>query len=132
MKKFNEWREETSPNTDPTLLLKNVNQIVSMLTGELEEFQGPRFEGFLNLIGGVRQLQYALAEITHDIVGDTNKFATEATGDSKPHGVRGMKKIGHKEVVSKGVRQGDKDLSADYKGHIKMNGDVEPFKVMKK
>jgi hypothetical protein len=131
MKKFNEWREETSQNEDPAKLLNNLDQIVGMLKGELENFQGPRFEGFLNIIGGVRQLQYALAEISHEIVGDTNKFATEATGDGKAHGIRGMKKINKKEVVSKGVRHGEKDLSKDYKGHIGMNGEEAPFKVMK-
>ena len=105
--------------------------MVDLLKNELDSFEGPRFEGFLNVIGGVRQLQYSLAEIEHDLVGSTNKFATEASGDGKPHGVRGMKKNGHKEVASPGVRKGAKDLSKDYKGHINMNGDVEPFKVMK-
>lgn len=54
------------------------------------------------------------------------------SGDSKPERPLGMDKIGHKEEKSSGTRDGQSDLSADYKGHIKHNGTVEPYKVLKK
>ncbi len=50
--------------------------------------------------------------------------------DGVPHKPRKMKKINHKEKVSSGVRKGAKDLSADYKGNIEMNGDIEPWKSL--
>ena len=131
MKKFNEWREESNQHENPDLLVSNINHLVDLLKNELEAFEGDRFEGFLNIIGGVKQLQRTLAEIDNNCVNDTPKYITsEDCGE--PHKSRAMKKIKHREVVSKGVRHGDKDLSKDYKGHIGKNGDEQPFKVMKK
>lgn len=50
----------------------------------------------------------------------------------EPHKPRKMQKINDKLKKSKGVRSHEDDLSSDYKGHIKMNGDVEPFKHLTK
>ena len=50
--------------------------------------------------------------------------------ESRPTKPKGMKKNNWKQTLPAGVRCCDKDLSKDYKGHIKHNGDVEPFKVM--
>jgi len=51
--------------------------------------------------------------------------------DGKPKSPHGMKKIGRKEVKSPGTRDGSKDLSSDYKGHISHNGTVDPYAVKK-
>lgn len=132
MKKFNEWRADVDQVENPDVLIEKIGGLVHQLEVELDSFQGDRFEGFLNLIGGIRGLQKTLAEIEHGCVGDTPQFATSEGADGKPSGPRKMKKADRKEVVSSGVRHGEKDLSKDYKGHIKMNGEVEPFQVMKK
>lgn len=133
MKKFNEWRSEVDQIENPDILIKKLHGLVHELEVQLDAFQGERFEGFLNIIGGVRSLQRSLAEIETGCVGDTPKFTTSEGMDGKPSAPRGMKKIGNKEVISKGVRSiGKSDLSADYKGHIGMNGEVEPFELVKK
>ena len=46
--------------------------------------------------------------------------------------IKSMKKIKHKESNPKGVRNFKNDLSKDYKGHIAHNGDVEPWKLVRK
>jgi len=165
MKKFNEWKSETNQVENPEILVSKLSSLIHELEVEISAFQGERFEGFLNVVGGIRNLQRAIAEVEHNCVGDTPTFQTESKQDccskcksgsckckkgckctcsvcncsksikedcGKPHPVRGMKKLNDKEVISKGVRKGSSDLSKDYKGHIKMNGDVEPFKVVKK
>jgi len=50
----------------------------------------------------------------------------------KPEPPRKMEKVAWKEKISKKIRDLVGDLSDDYKGHIKMNGTVEPFKVLDK
>lgn len=45
--------------------------------------------------------------------------------------VRGMKKAPNKDKFN-GPRDQRDDLSADYKGHVAMNGTVEPYKVVAK
>jgi len=51
----------------------------------------------------------------------------------KPHPITKMQKIDHEEKKrSPKVRDLRDDLSSDYKGHIKHNGTVEPFKVFDK
>jgi hypothetical protein len=102
--------------------MDKLSDLVHQLNVELQSFTGDRFEGFLNVIGDVKNLQRTLSEISNGIAEDC--------GD--PHAPRGMKKINHKEVISKGVRKGEKDLSSDYKGHIGMNGEEQPLKVMRK
>lgn len=44
---------------------------------------------------------------------------------------RGMKKAKGSDMID-GPRNGKDDLSADYKGHVAMNGTVEPYKVVAK
>ncbi len=55
-----------------------------------------------------------------------NKFAEIEVDE---HAV--LKKVNWKQSMSKGTRDGEKDLSADYKGHYSNMGTVEPFKVVK-
>lgn len=44
-----------------------------------------------------------------------------------------MEKIPYKEKKSPGTRMvTDNEIGKDYKGHLKKNGTVEPFKVMTK
>ena len=45
--------------------------------------------------------------------------------------VRSSKKAPYKEKIA-GPRDQRDDLSSDYKGHIAMNGTVEPYKVVAK
>lgn len=130
MKKFNEWRSDMNESIDPSILIEKISELVNQLHMELKSFQGERFEGFLNLCGDVTSLQRTVLEIEHGIVGETPKFATEDCGE--PHAPRKMQKINRKEIISKGTRNAANDLSSDYKGNVKMNGDVEPFRVMKK
>lgn len=53
-------------------------------------------------------------------------------GDAKPSSPRDMNKISHKEKKSSGSRSNCDDLSGDYKGHIAHNGEIEPFKLVRK
>lgn len=125
MKNFNEWRAGVDEIENPDKLMEKLKTLAHELEVQLGAFQGNRFEGFLNIVGGVRNLQRAIAEVDNGCVGDGNKFTTESA-------IKPMKKIKKPEVVSKGVRKGEKDLSSDYKGHLSANGDVEPFKILKK
>ena len=124
-----EWKEEETRDENPVLLLKNLNQLAKMLEGELKEYKGERFEGFLEMIGAINSLRMTLAEI------DTGAFApgwlTSEAGDGKPEAPHGMQKVDYTEKRSKGVRDIRDDLSADYKGNVKHNGTVEPFKLKK-
>lgn len=43
--------------------------------------------------------------------------------------IKGDEKLSKKEKLSGSVRDMRDDLSSDYKGHIKKNGTVAPFKV---
>ncbi|RDJ35468.1 MAG: hypothetical protein DWQ19_11675 [Crenarchaeota archaeon] len=131
MKKFNEWQAEVNEHLDPDVLREKVNDLAHQLHLELQSFQGDRFEGFLELTGAVHNLRRVLAGLETDTLDDMPQYITsEDCGE--PHKPRKMKKINHKEVTSKGVRKGEKDLSKDYKGHLASNGDEEPFKVLKK
>lgn len=131
MKKFNEWKSEVNEHLDPDVLVGKVNELAHEIYSELKSFQGDRPEGFLELAGAVHNLKRVLVAMENGAVESLAKYVTsEDCGE--PHKPRKMKKINHSEVTSKGVRKGEKDLSADYKGHIGMNGDVEPFKVLKK
>ena len=124
MRKFNEWRDGVEQTENSDVLLDKIQNLVHQLEVELDSFTGDRFEGFLELIGGMKTLKRTLAEVQHGCVGDTPRYSTNES-------FKKMKKVGHKEVMSKGTRNGEKDLSNDYKGHLKSHGDVEPFKVVK-
>lgn len=65
MKKFNEWKNEES-NVEE--FLDNIKDLSNQLKLNLETFQGERFAGFLNLIGGVKELQRTIAEIENNCV----------------------------------------------------------------
>ena len=130
MKSFREWKEEDTRDENPVLLLKNLSQLAKMLESELKEYKGERFQGFIEMIGAINSLRMTLAEI------DTGAFApgwmtNEAGEDSKPTAPHGMQKISSEEKKSKGSRDIRDDLSGDYKGHIKQNGTVDPFKLNK-
>lgn len=56
----------------------------------------------------------------------------KADGNGKPRGPRGMNKIPHDNHKPTGVRTLEDDLSSDFEGHIAHNGEVAPYKVMKK
>ena len=127
MKTFNEWKEESELPTNPNILLDKVETLTHQIETELKSFQGDRFEGLLELIGGLKQLQYALAEIKHNCVGDM------PTGNGKPKAPRAGKKVNWKQTISKGVRDEEKeDMGDHYIGHMATNGEVEPLKVLKK
>jgi|GEM_PF-3991615 len=130
MKSFREWKEEDTQDENPVLLLKNLNVLAKQLEGELKEYKGERFQGFIEMIGAINSLRMTLAEI------DTGAFrpgwmTSESDGDGKPNAPHGMQKLADAEKKSAGSRDLRKDLSADYKGHIKSNGTVEPFKLKK-
>ena len=119
MKSLKEWKVET--NQDSDVLLDKLESLFLQVEQELKTYQGERFDGFLNLLGVVSEARRTLAEVSNGLNEDCGE----------PHAPKKMKKINKKEVVSKGVRCGSKDLSGDYKGHLGRNGDEEPFKVMK-
>jgi hypothetical protein len=130
MRSFHEWREETTRDENPVLLLKNLNHLAKTLEEELKGYKGERFEGFLEMIGACNSLRRTLAEIDTGCFGP--KWVTsEADGDGKPEKPHGMKKINHTEKKSKGSRDLRDDLSKDYKGHIGHNGTVEPYEKVK-
>ena len=52
--------------------------------------------------------------------------------ENKPSVPRDMTKVPHKEKKSGGSRCCDDDLSSDFKGHVAHNGEVKPFKLIKK
>lgn len=119
MKKFNEWKTEVNEHLDPEVLISKLNDLAESLYFELKSFQGERFKGWSNIVGEINNLRRTLSAVENDAI-------VEDCGE--PHKPRKMEKAKHSEVVSKGVRKGEKDLSSDYKGHIKTNGDIEPFK----
>jgi len=129
MKKLNEWRNEVDQTENPDVLMDKLHELAHQIQLELASFKGERFDGLLNVMGSVKNLQRSLAEIQHGIVGQTPTYEDVA---SQPAGPRPMKKINRKEVVSAKVRKGADDLSSDYKGHIGMNGEEAPLKVMRK
>ena len=51
---------------------------------ELDAFSGDRFEGFLNVIGGVKNLQRTLSEIEHGCVGHTPQYQTMEDAAARP------------------------------------------------
>jgi hypothetical protein len=51
--------------------------------------------------------------------------------DLKEQNEKSSCKINNKKIKSPGIRDGQKDLSADYEGHIAHNGTVKPFKIKK-
>jgi hypothetical protein len=132
MKKFNEWRAEVEQTENPDLLMGKIQELAHQLEVELDAFTGERFEGFLNLIGNVKNLKRTLSEIEHGCVGQTPQYQTMEDAAARPSSPRGMKKLGYKQDISKKVRKMEDDLSSDYKGHIGMNGEEQPLKVMKK
>jgi len=76
MKKFNEWQEETTKEENPDILISTITDLTTQLELALKNFHGERFEGFINLLGSVKGLQRTLAEINHNVVGDTPQFTT--------------------------------------------------------
>jgi hypothetical protein len=58
-----------------------------------------------------------------------NLTAESCHGPKSP--TRGMKKAKGSDMID-GPRNGKDDLSGDYKGHVAMNGTVEPYKVVAK
>ena len=126
MKSYKEWTQESTRDSNPEILLDKLNDLSQQIEQELKTFQGDRFDGFLDLVGTVRAMQRTLAEINTGTVGDAVKGLSSVSETS----IRKMEKINHKSKISKGTRNGEDDLSKDYKGHIKKNGTVEPFKVI--
>lgn len=61
MKNFREWREEKSDNSE--LLLNKIDELTTQMQEELRTFEGERFEGFLELIGGITELRRNIAAI---------------------------------------------------------------------
>jgi hypothetical protein len=130
MKSFHEWQEEETRDENPALLLSNINKLATILADSLKNYQGERFEGFIEMIGASNSLTKTLAEI------DTNCFSpkwltSESDGDGQPDKPQGMKKINYQEKKSKGTRDLRNDLSKDYKGHVGRNGTVEPLEKVK-
>lgn len=126
MKSYREFVEESNRDSNPEILLDKLNNLSNQIEQELKSFQGDRFDGFLELVGSIRAVQRTLAEINTGTTGD----AVRGLSPVSEQGIRKMEKINHTSKISKGVRKGENDLSKDYKGHIKKNGTVEPFKVL--
>lgn len=61
MKNFREWREEKSDSSE--LLLNKIDELTTQMQEELRTFEGERFEGFLELIGGITELRRNIAAI---------------------------------------------------------------------
>jgi hypothetical protein len=61
MKAFNEWKSEQ--HDSPDKLLDIVESLAEQLSSEIKSFTGERFEGFLEMIGSVNELQKLLAHI---------------------------------------------------------------------
>jgi hypothetical protein len=67
MKKFTEWRQEEQQAVSPELLIKELDEMAHNLEMKLKGFQGERFDGFMELIGGVKALQQNIASIKHGV-----------------------------------------------------------------
>ena len=67
MKNFNEWRQDVSQYEDPDTLMEKLQGLAHELEVQVDAFQGERFEGFLNILGSIKELKRTLAEITHGI-----------------------------------------------------------------
>lgn len=61
MKAFNEWKLEQ--HDSPDRLLDTVESLAEQLNNEIKSFTGERFEGFLEMIGSVTELQKLLSHI---------------------------------------------------------------------
>lgn len=61
MKAFNEWKIEQ--HDSPDRLMDSVETLAEQLHNEIKSFTGERFDGFLEMIGSVNELQKLLAHI---------------------------------------------------------------------
>lgn len=156
MKTFNEWQKEVTVNENPEIFMDKISELCGHLENTLATFTGERFEGFLNIVGQVKNLKRELINIQNGTTSP-NFITSESKKDEvtlkkedrnkdghikkriltfieeKKQGANEKQKdVDYKADKSTGVRSMDSDLSKDHKKYAKKLGTVDPFKIVKK